>query len=373
MRLSFGAQLLFQAVLISSVSTQFITPLRFQQWFDLPNSASAASNSACAHTLALYEEGAHLLSLAKSTQSLCYSHVDCILDAVGPSVQSKFSSSLVLLGLTPAILAGVGFTIGEIAYLAVHRPGLSLLLSMGSPTVYSGRVMAYSNPEEAWQHAGSSKLVLNGMDPRFGVVISTLQYILAIGSVANIFTLIVDISARSILLFDCVDFYKPILWAVFPILIHLWGTVPYLMGSKRSGNLYASPWLQSDPSTDIHDTQRRPHKKSSSLLNSALPSTPRSIFVMMQRHIVEEMTICACRPPVSLSSRTKVPLWCVFCNSTASLISLVHVIYGTIVLSSVYFIPMEIAIYCIVRFIISAVVCRLILIMEFAGMRENSR
>ncbi|MCJ1319560.1 hypothetical protein MMC15_004896, partial [Xylographa vitiligo] len=306
-------------------------------------------------------------------------HVDCILDAIGPSAQSAFGSALVLLGLTPAILSGVGFTIGEIAYLAVHRPGLSFLLSMGSPMVYSGRVMAYSNPEQAWQHTGSSKLVLNGINPRFGVVVSVLQYILAIGSVANIFTLTIEICARSILTFDCVDFYKPILWAVFPILIHLMGTIPYLIGSKRSGNLYASPWLQSDPGTHRQDAQLGSQKKDTLLLNEeslqnpAPQPTHASFFWWIKRHIMEETTICACRPPVSLSSNTKVPLWCVFFNSTASLVGLVHVVYGTIVLSSVYFIRIEIAIYCIARFIISAVVCRLILIVEFAGMRGDTR
>ncbi len=152
---------------------------------------------------------------------------------------------------------GVGFTVGEIAYLAVHRPGLSFLLSMGSTVIFSGLVMSYSDPEQAWQNTGSSQLVLNGikfMTPWRGVVISVLQYIFAIGSVVNIFTITIDISARSIITIDCADFYKQVVWVTVPIFIHLLGTVPYLIGSKRSGNLYASPWLHSDLGTHIWDT-----------------------------------------------------------------------------------------------------------------------
>jgi hypothetical protein len=69
---------------------------------------------------------------------------------------------------------------------------------------------------------------------------------------------------------------------------------------------------------------------------------------------------------------TMVPLWSVAFNAAASLIGLVHIIYGTLVLSSVFFIRVEIAVYSIVRFILSALICRLILIVEFAGMRGGT-
>ncbi|PMD57676.1 uncharacterized protein K444DRAFT_615073 [Hyaloscypha bicolor E] len=376
---SFRTLVTFQVVFISLASAQFFTQLRFQKWFEFHNAAPNISNSACSHTLSLYEEGARIFPHAESTQVLCLNHMECILDTMGSSTQNMFGSALVLLGLTPAILAGVGFTVGEIAYIAVHRPGLSFLLSMGSPVIFSGRVLSYSDPEQAWQNTGSSKLVLNGMNPRFGVVISVLQYILATGSVANIFTLVVEISTRSISTFDCIDYYKPIVWAIVPIFIHLIATVPYLMGGKRSGNLYASPWPQSDLGTHVQVALLGSRKKNSSHLNKSSLQNPVSqstcarFLWRTKRYIIEEMTICACRPPVSLSSITKVPLWCVGFNTTASLIGLVHIIFGTIVLSSVYFIRVEIAVYCIVRFIISAVICRLILIVEFAGMRGDTK
>ncbi|MCJ1296659.1 hypothetical protein MMC34_008225 [Xylographa carneopallida] len=203
---------------------------------------------------------------------------------------------------------------------------------MGSPVVYSGRVMAYSNPEQAWQHTGSSKLVLNGVKPRVGAVISILQYTLAIGSVANIFTLIIEICARSITIFDCVNFFKPIIWVAFPIVIHLMGTVPYLIGSKRSGNLYVSPWLPVDPDLHFQNSPLGSRKKTTSLPKEdslqipALQSFLARFFRRIKRHIVIEMTISACRPPVSLSSNTKDPLWCIFFNSTASLVGLVCII-----------------------------------------------
>ena len=365
--------LIFQAVVISSVSAQFITQLCFQKWFDFHNPVGNESTTTCSRNLSLYEEAAHAFPQPDYTQGLCYNHMNCLLDAVGPAAQSAFGSSLVLLGLTPAILAGVGLTVAEIAYIAVHRPGLSFLLSMGSPVVFSNRVMTYSDPEHAWQNTGSSRLVLNGMNPRFGVAISVLQYILAIGSVANIFTLVIEISARSILTFDCVDFYKLIVWAVIPIFIHIIGTVPYLMGSERLGSLYASPWLRSDQITHIQDAQLEYRKGNASNLNESSLQIPFARFLWkMKRYVIKEMTICACRPPVSLSSNTKVPLWCVFLNITASLPGLIHLIFGTLVLSFVYFIRIELAIYCITRFILSAVVCRLILVVEFAGVRGDT-
>lgn len=241
---------------------------------------------------------------------------------------------------------------------------------MGSPVVFSSRVMSYCDPEEAWRNKGSSRLVLNGLNPRLGTLLSFLQYTLAMGSVANIFTLVIEISARSILTFDCGDYYKPIVWAVVPIFIHFMATTPYLIGSKLSGGLYTSTWPQSD-SNNTHSSQDD-QERSRGVQQTTAKSTHATVSRRIKRYMIRETTICACRPPVSLSSDRKVPLWCVFFNTTASLIGLIHIIFGTIVLSSVYFIRIEIAVYLLARFIISAIICRLILIMEFAGMRTGS-
>jgi hypothetical protein len=370
--------LTFQALLTSSASAEFFTPMRFQNWFEFHNEAPHVSDSVCSHTLSLYKNGFRTLPHTESTQLLCYDHMDCVLDALGPSTQSAFGSALVLLGLTPAILAGVGFTVGEIAYIALHRPGLSFLLSMGSPVVFSGRVMAYSDPEKAWQNTTPSKFVLNGMDARVGAVLSMLQYIFAAGSIANIFTLVVDISARTITTFDCSDYYKPVIWALVPIFMHFMATIPYLVGSRRSGNLYTSPWLHSEKRSQVLDALVEASKGNSSQSNTnPLPNPTaqpahKNLFRWAKRHIIEEVTVCACRPPVSLSSTTRVPLWSVFFNNVASIVGLVHIIFGTLLFTSVYFIRVEVVVYCIFRFIMSAVVCRLILIVEFAGMRGDT-
>jgi hypothetical protein len=74
------------------------------------------------------------------------SFITCVWDKLPAWLQINFQAAQVMLGLTPTVLAVVAPSIGEISMLSSVRPGLSLLLSPGSPALFSLRPLEQDNP-----------------------------------------------------------------------------------------------------------------------------------------------------------------------------------------------------------------------------------
>lgn len=87
-----------------------------------------------------------------------------------------------------------------------------------------------------------------------------------------------------------------------------------------------------------------------------------------------EFRICANRDISPLSDRpTEVPLTAIFLNTAAGGLAFVHILGGTAVFSSLQFVSMANALDPILwRLVLSALVCRLILVVELAGLRALS-
>jgi hypothetical protein len=103
----------------------------------------------------------------------------------------------------PTVLATLGPAVAETSLLSAHRPLLSLLVSMGAPAIWPTRVFEYNDPAKVLER--ENRLVLSRLNPYLAVVLSTLQYLLATGAVANIFTTSIQLGQNAILTWGCTN------------------------------------------------------------------------------------------------------------------------------------------------------------------------
>lgn len=69
--------------------------------------------------------------------------VSCVLDHFDESGKAQLAAASVLLGLLPTILGMVGSNTVEIGLLALQRPVLAFLLSLGAPVISPIRSFEY--------------------------------------------------------------------------------------------------------------------------------------------------------------------------------------------------------------------------------------
>lgn len=176
------------------------------------------------------------------------------------------------------------------------------------------------------------------------VVVSILEYILAMAAVVNILQNAIQLGQRSILNWHCMTSILPLIWAIFPVVIHLItsATFRYSRGGRAIRKV----------------DERR-------------PSQNRTWGI--RRLIIKEVNPCFNRRteiPSALHARDIRPgntFVCVqwFCG----LLAIVHVLFGSEVLSSLLYIHPLSAFGVVGRCLISGLVCRLIVVFEIAGLQ----
>lgn len=132
--------------------------MRFHDFYTTSNNGQQiiqVSMETCNATLATYQK--------TTNRQTCDAQLSCIVDNLSPPVAASMSTASILLGLTPVILATMGPTLAEASLLSVYRPGLALILSLGSPTVFFERLAAYGDPLECLK-TGSGLLSINRLD-----------------------------------------------------------------------------------------------------------------------------------------------------------------------------------------------------------------
>ncbi|EEB96597.1 hypothetical protein MPER_04247 [Moniliophthora perniciosa FA553] len=121
-----------------------IGPMKYQLWYPdwgyylLPDSFKN-NNGQCAVLVNNYWRDGPFGSTDKPWS--CTLVLDCILKDTTEHGSQMLSASLVLLGLTPTMLASLGMSVAEDTMLSFEHPLLSTLLSFGSVAVYPSRIL----------------------------------------------------------------------------------------------------------------------------------------------------------------------------------------------------------------------------------------
>ena len=266
--------------------------------------------------------------------------VSCLLDHMPQFIMSNMQSAQVLLGLTPTILAILGASTEESATLVVvgQRPFLSLMLALGSPSVYLSRAFEFKDPVEVLskrrpQHYRPGTKTRR---PIFHAIMVILQYMTAFAATANVSILAYELGTRAICLYASEWILIPSIWSVTVILIYLVGFGWHRLCVQRvkEGN------------------------------------TPETWVLFLRRRITCEFRLSVNNGPVKVKTAEERKLYIII-GWMLSVSCVLHIIFGTLTLSSMLFIGPRDAVQVIGRFAASGLLCRVITMYELAGLREN--
>lgn len=306
----------------------------------------------------------------------CYSHVACILSNVPEHQMANFASSSVVLGLLPGLLASFGPSVAEISLLSSHRPVLALLLSLGAPAVFPTRVLEYDNPMEVLQsEPPRDKPKIPKLDTTFASVISLAEYLFALGAVVNMVDTSWALGVNTVLDWSCTTYIAPLIWTLIPVACHGLGAASLHVLKRTERHRQ-----QQKSVAHAQSTQTRAFAKAGS--TAVVRAAPVRKPVVMEHFLLAlwqlleaEAVICANRSAEDKAPcmHKKAPLVAVLLNVAAGIIGFVHIILGTVIFSSLLFVPVEDVMKQVLsRYLASTVVCKLILMVEIAGLRAGS-
>ncbi|RYC55194.1 hypothetical protein CHU98_g11015 [Xylaria longipes] len=253
--------------------------------------------------------------------------ITCIFNSTSDYIKSSMSSAQVLLGLTPTIVALLGPSPTELSFLTViaRRPILAILLALACPSVYLSRAFDSTSPLEIlkerpgrlqqWRPKGWRKSAL-----------VVFQYTVALGMLANVAVLYYQLGVRTIS-----------------------ATIVFRLQARR---------VYSDE-TSLHALQGNSFKQ-------WIKDSKKRVLELRKTELVPASTQ---KDVYIIMYNESVPLICLNWLLTPSII--IHVIFGTLVLSSLTFIGPRDALEVIGRFMLSVLVCRAVLMYEIAGIRDR--
>ena len=255
----------------------------------------------------------------------------------------------------PTLLANLGPRIAEISLLSTHRPCLSFLLSIGAPAVWPTRIFTYDDPATCVGR-GVNRVDIRPQPVWRARIFSALQYLLVLSSIANLLQVSIELGSLTVLGWACTLDYGLLAWALLPLAIHFVAAVSYNIEISR-----AEKHIRSEARNG--DTRRSPLIRSLTFLHKRAQLS----------WLAKEFTICANQPKglESLLKEKKMSFVAVFLNCVASLMAFFHLLFGTMIFSSLVFVAVwDIMNSILWRYLLSTAVCRLILLVELAGMRE---
>ncbi|CAF3458880.1 unnamed protein product [Fusarium graminearum] len=258
---------------------------------------------------------------------------DCIVKYSPEYMKAGMAAANVVLGLTPAILSSLGSGVEETSTLFIcgRRPFLALCLCLGSPGIPPLRLFEHrqlSQPLERRQ--GRLRLQLYSFGTETLILIA--EYVLVFVSIANVAQLGHEMGSRVVLVFAPHLSYLILLWFFIGSSAHIFAAISLSLRVRIEHEVYdedgdAFAWIKSW----IVPWQRRGTTKIFFL--------PETLFYS-------------------------------FFVGFVSLLIAAHIIFGTLVFSSVLFISVRDCMPLIGRLMASVIVCRVVLMYEIAKIRH---
>ncbi|KIW66519.1 hypothetical protein PV04_05847 [Phialophora macrospora] len=261
--------------------------------------------------------------------------IDCILGHLNETRKSNIAAAAVLLGLLPTTLGGVGSTTVEVGLVALRRPFLAFLLAAGAPAVSPIRTFDYVDTKELLtKKPGTAKILPMGSTAN--TLISAFEYVMAAAAVVNLAFVSYELCIQTVCSFAPENAFLPALWAFLAIAVHFFGTWSVYLRTRIV------------------------------LLE---PNVNRSWIQQIWRRICAEFTPSAAREVARLEIRDETYAY-IFLSWFTSILTVLHIVYGTLVFSSILFISTSDAVTVVARYLSSTLVCRAIVMYELSGLRQ---
>ncbi|KAI0467480.1 hypothetical protein F4859DRAFT_506830 [Xylaria cf. heliscus] len=296
----------------------------YQYWYsDFKNTFVTILRDNCSSELQQYQKGypddfdSHCGSDLTEVQCASTQVIKCLLENTPEDIKSNAASAAVLLGLLPTMLALASSSTAEIGLLALRRPFLAVFLAAGGPAVSPIRTFEYREPIELLANGPNAFTAIVNLRSPYSTITLFVQYILAFAATANLLHVSWELGIYSVVGYSSDTWFQPIVWALLSLVVHFLGAVAVYLRARQ------------------------------------------------------EFELSAHKPAAVLCVRKERLSFYLFSWLTSTT-TIVHIIYGTLVLSGTLFVSTANAIRIVVRYFGSTIVCRLILMMEISGMRETT-
>ena len=275
-------------------------------------------------------------------QGECGHVLSCVLANTTELRKTTIASAQVVLGVTPWLLASIGSSTAEISLLASQKPLLTLFLMLGAPAVLQTRTFEYMHPLKALDALPVS--VDAQFEPRGwqGTGLLLLEYILVVAAAVNNVELALEIGSRSVLAWACRSWQMPLFWVLFSASTYF---IAFLSIRIRSH-------CESSPMKVSATISKRREAGNDNLCFSHCRSAT------VHRSTPHQQQVCT--PAIGM-----------LLQIGANCFSFVHGILGTLILAGSIFVGFHDTLGILGRFVASALVCRLIAILELVKIRSS--
>ncbi|KAI9692302.1 MAG: hypothetical protein M1822_006533 [Bathelium mastoideum] len=294
--------------------------------------------------------------------------LNCLLENASEYIKYQLSSSQVMLGLTPTIIALLGTSSEEVCFLALigRRRLLGFLLAAASPSIYTERAFKYQEPieilKERLHKSRHEEHVIPTMSRNLRWIVVLIEYTAILSAIANIGTLEWQLGVKSIQAVNPNTIFVPMLWSFLGVAAHLAGAVVFNMRARRLSERKNPPPLPTLGSSLKSLKIRNPVS-----VISKIPAACKNM-------VVREFCLDDDGQNQKLYFHLYPESRCfTFLAWFTSVLIVFHIILGTLILSSTNFVGPKDALGIMARFILSVIICRVILVYELAVLRVEHR
>ncbi|GAW14954.1 hypothetical protein ANO14919_043620 [Xylariales sp. No.14919] len=266
--------------------------------------------------------------------------VECLLANASEYIKAAASAAQVLLGVTPPILATMAASTDELAMLSVvgRRPLLALLISLGSPSVYMERVFESRQPERMLRRSPGRYRPQRPETAFQRRVLAALQYAMALGAAVNVASLSWRLGVGTETVF------APLVWTMLSIPIHLAGTFAVRLRVRR---------IYGDEDKEVH---------------MGLGQWLRLLPTRLHGYWKSEWVPAISQDEIRIASFEEGEIYVAW-SWLLSTATVINVIFGSLMLSGLLFIGPQDALVVVFRYMVSVLLCRMLVTFELAGMR----
>ncbi|GAB7324086.1 hypothetical protein MBLNU13_g07474t1 [Cladosporium sp. NU13] len=378
------------AIFLLPLPATAILRLKLQRWFLDDSDYWINAASKCEAEITAYL----INNRTEVCPTPCSCAADCILSDIPGTLESNYASAQVILGLVPAVLLLIGPSIAEVAAISTRRPLLAVLIALGCPTSYLGRVFRRVDIREPLmltdrsiigttlggyltkRYSGNATVVdASGMAKRCHRqvtihVVDLAMYALALLAISNGMQISIYTDLRTISGWRCGALFMPMVWFLMGIVEHGWGMIAARV--QRWPDRQLTGATEAEPVNAHTSTSPSGSHVSVPNLDSQSQTAP-------QPHI----KLCDTQKPLSwlqslLASNlytqlleAQPTLWSEFIFWFAQASALVHMIFGIFELSSLVFISALESVQVFARFALSIVLCQIVVQIELAMIRAE--
>ena len=239
------------------------------------------------------------------------------------------------------VLSILGSHTSETALLSAKRPLLGFLLSLGAPIVTPLRAFEQRDPRDFLLIPASERWQQPKLKPAAEKVLCFVEYTVALAAIANVTHATLQLAFMSTaVVLSCTLRWEFLFWYYFAAGIHAFGQIAFATRAR---------WPCS---------------------SDQLEASWYGVINTLSRWFKDELRPCRQREPHTFQWGRE-NLASILMSAVVGFFTMVHIIYGTSLLSSVVLVGPGDAAVLIARFAASALVTRGLLLFELNGLRET--